>query len=133
MIEIKSRTSLEVIFRSDKESIREAVEEAVKNNVNLAGANLYDTNLSRADLEGANLLCRGDMKIIHTMQLDSYTIGFTKDTLQIGFVRIGNALDILQERSNKILKRQSETTDLKLEAELRRIEIVKCLEIMEGM
>ena len=49
---------------------------------NLSGANLY-----RANLSGADLRCFGDMKYIHTMQFDRWTIGYTSDTLQIGCQR----------------------------------------------
>jgi hypothetical protein len=54
---------------------------------NLDGANLRDTNLRGANLRGANLLCFGDMKHIKTMQLDTWGIGYTSDTLQIGCQR----------------------------------------------
>ena len=114
MIQIKNRFSLEVIFESKKDTVKEAVIEAVINgtdlrganlcdadlrgadlcgadlySANLRGANLYEAdlrgaNLRSADLEGANLLASGNMKELRTMQIDTYEIGFTLDTLQIG-------------------------------------------------
>ena len=159
MIQIKNRFSLEVIFESKKDTVKEAVIEAVINGTdlhgaylrdadlhganlrganlegaylrganleganlrdadlrgadlrganlyeanlrganlyeadlrgaNLRGANLYEANLRganlrSADLEGASLLASGNMKELRTMQIDTYKIGFTLDTLQIG-------------------------------------------------
>jgi hypothetical protein len=129
MIQIKNRFSLEVIFESKKDTVKEAVIEAVINGTNLydanlcganlGGANLFgadlcDTNLRGADLGGADLssanlrgadlgganlgdtnlcganlcdtslLASGNMKELRTMQIDTYKIGFTLDTLQIG-------------------------------------------------
>ena len=54
MIEIKSVDG-RVLYTSNKETIRAAVEEAVANGVSLMSANLMGANLVRADLEGANL------------------------------------------------------------------------------
>ena len=59
MIEIRN-TSGNVIWKSEAKTVRGAVEEAVKNNVNLSGANLsgadlYGAILSGADLYGADL------------------------------------------------------------------------------
>jgi hypothetical protein len=54
---------------------------------NLTEANLYGANLTEANLTEANLLCVGDMQRIFTIQLDTWHIGFTKDTLQIGCQR----------------------------------------------
>ena len=56
---------------------------------NLSRANLREANLSGADLRGAglsgaNLRCFGNMKQLRTMQIDSWQIGYTHDTLQIG-------------------------------------------------
>jgi len=144
MIQIKNRFSLEVIFESKKDTVKEAVIEAVINGTdlhgaylrdadlhganlrganlegaylrganleganlrdadlrgadlrganlyeaNLRGANLYEAdlrgaNLRGANLRGANLLASGNMKELRTMQIDTYKIGFTLDTLQIG-------------------------------------------------
>ena len=101
MIQIKNRFSLEVIFESKKDTVKEAVIEAVINgtdlrganlcdadlrgadlcgadlySANLRGANLYEAdlrgaNLRSADLEGANLLASGNMKELRTMQIDT--------------------------------------------------------------
>ncbi len=45
----------DVVYESKKETIREAVIEAVKGGANLGGADLGDANLGGADLGGANL------------------------------------------------------------------------------
>jgi hypothetical protein len=65
---------------------------ATLSGANLSGANLYGANLSRAtlsraDLSGANLLCLGNMKEIKTIQIETYKIAYTKNTLQIGCKR----------------------------------------------
>ena len=53
----------------------------------LRGANLWGANLSGAKLEGADLLCFGNMNEVRTMQIDTWQIGYTADTLQIGCQR----------------------------------------------
>ena len=45
----------EVLFESDKTTLKEAVEEAVSRNVDLEGADLRDANLIGTNLIGANL------------------------------------------------------------------------------
>ena len=54
---------------------------------NLRGANLEGANLEGAYLEGANLTCFGNMREIRTMQVDTWEIGYTADTLQVGCQR----------------------------------------------
>ena len=61
MITIKRWDNDEVIYTSNKETIKEAVEEAVANKISLAyadlrKANLHKANLSEADFSKANLL-----------------------------------------------------------------------------
>lgn len=53
----------------------------------LSRANLSRVDLSEVDLSEAKICCFGNMKEIHTMQLDTWEIGFTRDTLQIGCQR----------------------------------------------
>ena len=55
-IEIKS-VSGKVLFELEKENntIKETLEQAIKENANLIGANLYNANLECANLEDANL------------------------------------------------------------------------------
>ena len=53
----------------------------------LYGANLSGADLSGADLSGANLQCSGNMRQLRTMQIDTWQIGYTRDTLQIGCQR----------------------------------------------
>lgn len=48
--------------------------------VNLWGANLQGVNLQEADLQGAV----GNMREVKSIQLDTYTITYTYDRLQIG-------------------------------------------------
>jgi len=54
---------------------------------NLGDANLRCADLRNADLSNADLRCFGDMKIIFTLQLDNWQVGFTKDVMQIGCKR----------------------------------------------
>ena len=49
-IEIKNRFTGDIIFSSTKDTMKEAVEEAVE-----SGANLYEASLNEADLRGAYL------------------------------------------------------------------------------
>jgi len=60
MIEIKRWDNKEVIYKSEKGTIKEAVREAASKGIslayaNLSGANLYRANLYDANLSGANL------------------------------------------------------------------------------
>ena len=59
-IEIKNRLTGSILFQSDRETIKEAIVEAVENNANLSDANLRDANLRGADLCGADL-CGADL------------------------------------------------------------------------
>ena len=54
-IAIKNRFTGDIIFQSTKTTYKEAVEEAIKSEANLSGADLSGANLSGADLSGANL------------------------------------------------------------------------------
>jgi hypothetical protein len=54
---------------------------------NLRWANLREADLSGANLSGANLLCQGNMRELRTMQFDTWAVGYTADTLQIGCQR----------------------------------------------
>jgi hypothetical protein len=53
-------------------------------NAYLSYANLRNAYLSDAYLRSANLICLGNMKEIKTLQIDTWHIGYTHDTLQIG-------------------------------------------------
>ena len=53
----------------------------------LRGAYLRGAYLWGAYLWGANLTCFGNMKEIRTMQVDTWEIGYTADTLQVGCQR----------------------------------------------
>ncbi len=55
MITIKRWDNDEVIYTSNKETIKEAVEEAVANKISLAYADLRKANLHKANLSWANL------------------------------------------------------------------------------
>ena len=63
------------------------LEEANLEGAYLWGANLEEANLRGANLEEANLTCFGNMKEIRTMQVDTWEIGYTADTLQVGCQR----------------------------------------------
>ena len=54
-IAIKNRFTGDIIFQSTKTTYKEAVEEAIKSEANLSGADLSGANLSEAYLSGANL------------------------------------------------------------------------------
>jgi hypothetical protein len=54
---------------------------------NLCGADLYGADLYGANLYGANLLCFGNMEEVKTLQIDTWNVGYTYDTLQIGCQR----------------------------------------------
>ena len=64
-IQIKSRGNGKVLWEGQAESLKEAIEVAVKQRADLSGANLSGANLYRADLFGANLcganLSRADL------------------------------------------------------------------------
>ncbi len=53
--EIRNRFDAEIIYAVEAESLKHAVEEAVKRKISLSGADLRGANLSYADLCGANL------------------------------------------------------------------------------
>jgi hypothetical protein len=51
----------------------------------LSGADLSGATLTRANLSGANLSgCIGNMREIRSMQIDTWPVTYTADTLQIG-------------------------------------------------
>ena len=54
---------------------------------NLRYANLRNANLRYANLSKANLLAFGNMRELRTMQIDTWQIGYTHDTLQVGCQR----------------------------------------------
>jgi hypothetical protein len=63
------------------------LEGAYLEGANLYGANLGGANLEEANLGGANLRCFGNMREIRTLQIGTWEIGYTADTLQIGCQR----------------------------------------------
>ena len=72
---IKSWRTKEIIFEAQCSSLLDLLKSALKEKINLSGANLSDADLSDAI---------GNKKELKTMQIDTYAIGFTKDRLQIG-------------------------------------------------
>ena len=90
-MKILNRWTLKVIFENEKETIKETLIDA-----NLEGANLIDANLEGANLEGANLEganlegANGNLKELKNMQIETYSISFTKDILQIGCKRFSH-------------------------------------------
>jgi uncharacterized protein YjbI with pentapeptide repeats len=75
-------------------------------NSNLRNAILINAILSNANLSNANILALGNMKELRTMQLDKYTIGFTKDTLQISCKR--HSLDEWKSFDDKAIARMDD-------------------------
>ena len=53
----------------------------------LENANLSHSDLENANLSNANLLAFGNMRELRTMQIDTWQIGYTHDTLQVGCQR----------------------------------------------
>ena len=73
--EIKSRWIGDVLFSTEADSLRLAVEAAVKSGANLSRANLSEADLRGADLRGANL--RGaDLYGSDASQLTLWPTGF---------------------------------------------------------
>ena len=62
----------DVIYSSDKETIKEAVVEAVSNEANLRGANLSGANLIGADLMNAKFYGKGGETKIRKEDLDNF-------------------------------------------------------------
>ncbi len=62
--EIKSRFSGAVLFAAETESMRLAVELAVKARANLAGADLAGAKLARANLADAKLRAKGGLDLV---------------------------------------------------------------------
>ena len=99
-MKILNRWTLKVIFENEKETIKETLEDANLIGANLIDANLIGANLIGANLEGANLRganledanledanlvnANGNLKELKNMQIETYSISFTKDILQIG-------------------------------------------------
>lgn len=88
--EIKNWFTGKVIFECEANSLRIAIEIALMSGANLIGANLSGANLRYANLRYANLSgatknwCIGNMREIHSMQLEKYMIAFGEDFLSIG-------------------------------------------------
>ena len=75
------------LYRADlrgADLYRADLREANLREADLREADLHEADLRGADLREANLRCLGDMKIIHTMQLDTWEIGFTREFMTIG-------------------------------------------------
>ena len=87
-MKILNRWTLSIIFENEKETIRETVHDANLTGANLRGADLRGADLSDANLRGADLRgANGNRKELRTMQIETYSISFTKDILQIGCKR----------------------------------------------
>ena len=95
-MKILNRWTLKVIFENEKETIKETLEDANLIGANLIDANLIGANLIGANLEGANLEdanlrgANGNLKELKNMQIETYSISFTKDILQIGCKRFSH-------------------------------------------
>ena len=93
-IQVRNRFDLSVIFECEAESIKIAIELAIKQKANLSRANLYGADLSGADLSGANL-SRADLSgaNLYGEKIDKipvqicgllWWINITKKHIQIG-------------------------------------------------
>ena len=105
-MKILNKWTFKVIFENQKETIKETVEDANLIGANLICANLEDANLRGANLRGANLRganliganliganlegANGNLRELKTMQIETYSISFTKDILQIGCKRFSH-------------------------------------------
>ena len=77
-VEIKSRFAGAVLFAAETESMRLAVELAVKARANLARANLVDACLADANLADACLWgTSGNMVEVRSMQVDLWAVTWT--------------------------------------------------------
>ena len=73
----------EVIFELECDSISDLVRGALKVKISM-----YRANLSGADLRGADLCdAIGNKRELRTLQVDTYSISFTKEIMQIGCKR----------------------------------------------
>ena len=95
-MKILNKWTFKVIFENQKETIKETVEDANLRDANLRDANLESANLESANLRGANLRganligANGNLRELKTMQIETYSISFTKDILQIGCKRFSH-------------------------------------------
>ena len=78
MITIKRWDNDEVIYTSNKETIKEAVEEAVANKISLAYVDLFGTDLSEADLSEADL-SNANLNNINLSKADLYGVKIDED------------------------------------------------------
>ncbi|QDP66959.1 MAG: hypothetical protein Unbinned3138contig1000_1 [Prokaryotic dsDNA virus sp.] len=90
--ELKTILAGHVLWLRGEGGARANLSGANLSGANLSGANLSGANLSGADLSGANLFganlrCLGNMTHIKTMQIETWEIGYTDTTLQIGCQR----------------------------------------------
>ena len=87
-IEIRRRITGEVVYTWPGDTLHGAhLSRADLSGANLSRADLSRADLSGADLSGADLQCSGNMRQLRTMQIDTWQIGYTRDTLQIGCQR----------------------------------------------
>ena len=83
-IQIKNCFDFSVIFECEADSMKLAVELAIKSGANLSGADLYGANLSVANLSGANLYGEKIDKIPIQLSGLKWWINITKKHIQIG-------------------------------------------------
>ena len=115
-IEIKSRFSGKVIFSVEAESLKIAVELAIKSGANLSRADLYGAYLSRAYLSGANL-SRADLSRANLSGADlsrAYLSGAKKPPINS------------HQFASEILWRKAKTENQKNFSARIRIETNKC-------
>ena len=71
-IEIKNRFTGDIIFSSTKDTMKEAVEEAVESEANLSGANLRGANLREAEMQSAKFYGKGGETKINKDQVEDF-------------------------------------------------------------
>jgi hypothetical protein len=77
-VKINHWNGLNVIYESNKETLREAVFEAVHSGANLRGANLYGADLKNTELQNAKFYGKGGTKPLKRSQLPDFlaALGF---------------------------------------------------------
>jgi len=96
-IQIKSRWDGKVLWEGEAESLKEAIEVAVKQKARLSGANLCGANFSGADLFGANLcganLSRADLYGADLYRANLYRANLSEANLSGAYLSEAN-LDV---------------------------------------
>ena len=108
-VEIKRWDNGEVIFASTKQTMKEAVEEAVNEGVSLSYANLFDTNLPNTNLSRVNLhnadLRNADLYNAHLQNANLYNAKlYHADLHNANFYGKGGTQKLTKEQVPDFLK-----------------------------